>query len=128
MALRSVRLSSADLAARRQHCRTRTVSRGARRPERRAVVPPYGDAPLAARVWLVLLAFLLAVAELVLYEWRRARAADLVGPLRSAIQETLALNGQPEPLRKSLTELRQLLASPDPETVQRLTSTLQEVL
>jgi hypothetical protein len=93
---------------------------------------------VAARMGLVPLAFLLAIAELVLYEWRRAQVADLIGPILSAIQEALSQipsstlpeepHWQKELLHRSLKELQHLLASPDPETGQRLASTLQEVL
>jgi hypothetical protein len=120
---------------------------------------------LAARTWVVPLAFLLAFGELVLYERRRAQTADLIAPIRAAIQEALSQMptsvrppfrvsdwsgmGEPvwnlgtqwaptklpeepsrqrEPLQRSLKELQQLLASPDPEAGRRLASTLQEVL
>jgi hypothetical protein len=48
------------------------------------------DQALAARPWTVPLSFVLAVTELILYEWRRARPVDLVARIHSAIREVLA--------------------------------------
>jgi hypothetical protein len=106
------------------------------------------DQALAARTWVVPLAFLLALAEVGLYEWRRARTVDLVGPLQAALQEVLALLpaespprlGPPdfprkrtepreEQFRTSLKGFRQLLASPaDTEARQRLAVAVPAVL
>jgi hypothetical protein len=106
---------------------------------------------LAARLWLVPLAFLLAIAELILYEWRRARVADETRPIRYAVEEALSqipISTQPsivlasamqlvlasamepsERLRVSLLMLLRLLReSPDLNSEPHLTSTIQGVL
>jgi hypothetical protein len=98
------------------------------------------SAALEARTWLVPLAFLLAIGEVVLYEWRlwrRAATVDLVGLIRPAIQEVLALlsarpaapapiqtrgawkdqpPAQTDQLRAALERLQQLLESPSDRT------------
>ena len=96
------------------------------------------DQVLAARIWIVPLAFLLALAEVGLYEWHRTRSVDLISSIRAAIQDVLVTVPAPPPAQHPappnlavgpLEELQQVLASPPDGTMQQeLTPRLKKVL